>query len=65
MKILLTAINAKYIHSNLAIYELSAYAEKYKENIELAEYTINNQQEFILTDIYKRKPDVIAFSCYI
>ncbi|MFW5669322.1 MAG: hypothetical protein ACOCM4_08780, partial [Acetivibrio ethanolgignens] len=41
MKILLTAINAKYIHSNLAIYELSAYAEKYKENIELAEYTIN------------------------
>ena len=65
MKILLTAINAKYIHSNLAIYELSAYAEKYKENIELAEYTINNQQEFILTDIYKRKPDVLAFSCCI
>lgn len=65
MKILLTAINAKYIHSNLAIYELSAYAKKYKENIELAEYTINNQQEYILTDIYKRKPDVIAFSCYI
>ncbi len=65
MKILLTAINAKYIHSNLAIYELSSYAKKYKENIELAEYTINNQQEFILSDIYKRKPDVIAFSCYI
>lgn len=65
MKILLTAINAKYIHSNLAIYELSAYAKKYEENIELAEYTINNQQEFILSDIYKRKPDVIAFSCYI
>lgn len=65
MKLLLTAINAKYIHSNLAIYELSSYAKKYKENIELAEYTINNQQEFILSDIYKRKPDVIAFSCYI
>ena len=65
MKILLTAINAKYIHSNLAIYELSSYAKKYKEYIELAEYTINNQQEFILSDIYKRKPDVIAFSCYI
>lgn len=65
MKILLTAINAKYIHSNLAIYELSAYAKKYEKNIELAEYTINNQQEYILSDIYKRKPDVIAFSCYI
>lgn len=65
MKILLMAINAKYIHSNLAIYELSSYAKKYSENIELAEYTINNQQEFILSDIYKRKPDVIAISCYI
>ncbi|SET41499.1 B12-binding domain-containing radical SAM protein [[Clostridium] polysaccharolyticum] len=65
MKILLTAINAKYIHSNLAVYELSAYAKKYQEHVEIAEYTINNQQEFILIDIYKRKPDVIAFSCYI
>lgn len=65
MKVLLTAINAKYIHTNLAIYELSAYAKQYKEHIELAEYTINNQKEFILSDIYKRKPDVIAFSCYI
>jgi len=65
MKVLLTAINAKYIHTNLAIYELSAYAKQYKEYMELAEYTINNQLEFILSDIYKRKPDVIAFSCYI
>ncbi len=65
MKVLLTAINAKYIHSNLAIYELSSYARQYKEHIELAEYTINNQPEFILSDIYKRRPDVIAISCYI
>jgi len=65
MKILLTAINAKYIHSNLAIHELSAYAKKYKEHIELAEYTINNQIDLILSDIYNRKPDVIAFSCYL
>lgn len=65
MKILLTAINAKYIHSNLAIHEISAYAKAYSDHIELAEYTINNQPEFILSDIYKRKPDVIAFSCYI
>lgn len=65
MKILLTAINAKYIHSNLAIHELSAYAKKYKKHIELAEYTINNQIDLILSDIYNRKPDVIAFSCYL
>lgn len=65
MKILLTAINAKYIHSNLAIYSLKKYAEKYKEQIQLAEYTINNRVDSILQDIYKQKPDVIALSCYI
>lgn len=66
MKILLTAINAKFIHSNPAVYSLRAYAgEKFKEFIEIAEYTINNKTEEILADIYSRKPDVIAFSCYI
>lgn len=65
MKVLLTAINAKYIHSNLAIRCLKTYANKYKEQIELAEYTINNYCDDILQDIYKRKPDIIGFSCYI
>ena len=66
MKILLTAINAKFIHSNPAIYSLRAFAgEEFREYIELAEYTINNKMEEILADIYSRKPDVIAFSCYI
>ncbi|MBD5520771.1 MAG: B12-binding domain-containing radical SAM protein [Lachnospiraceae bacterium] len=66
MKILLTAINAKFIHSNPAIYSLRAYAdEEFKEFIEIAEYTINNKTEEILADIYSKKPDVIAFSCYI
>lgn len=65
MKILLIAINAKYIHSNLAIYCLRACAGEQKEQVELAEYTINHQKEDILADIYKRKPDVAAFSCYI
>ncbi len=66
MKILLTAVNAKYIHSNPAVYSLRAYAgEKLQEHIEIAEYTINHQPEEILADIYRRKPDVIAFSCYI
>ncbi len=65
MKILLAALNAKYIHSNLGIYSLRAYAKEYKEQIEIAEYTINHQKDRILKDIYNRKPDVIAFSCYI
>lgn len=66
MKILLTALNAKYIHSNPAIYSLRAYAGKaLQEHIEIAEYTINNQLGEILADIYVKKPDVIAFSCYI
>lgn len=66
MKFLLVGINAKYIHSNPAIYSLRAYAgEEYHKNIELAEYTINNQKEEILADLFKRKPDVIGFSCYI
>ncbi len=72
MKVLLTAINAKYIHSNLAVYSLKAYAEKnLSENaranteIWLAEYTINQQTDDILQDIYKKKPDMLCLSCYI
>ena len=65
MKILLTAINAKYIHSNLAIYSLKACAGKYESNVELAEFTINNQKDYILEEIYKRHPDVLCMSCYI
>ncbi len=66
MKILLAAVNAKYIHSNPAIYSLRAYAgEKLREHIELAEYTINRRMQEILADLYRRKPDVIGFSCYI
>ncbi len=65
MKIVLTAINAKYIHSNLAVYSLRAYAAPYKDEIEIAEYTINQQLDDILMDIYKKKPDILCFSCYI
>lgn len=65
MKVLLTAINAKYIHSNLAVYSLRAYAKKYQEHIELAEFTINHYTEYIISEIYKKKPDVLAMSCYI
>ncbi len=76
MKILLAAINAKYIHSNLAIYSLKAYADAYLEKaldfawqqdmeINLAEYTINQPFSHILTDIYKKRPGILCFSCYI
>ena len=65
MKVVLAAINAKYIHSNLAVYSLQKYAECYKDNIEIAEYTINNYVDEILMDLYKKKPDLLAISCYI
>lgn len=66
MKFLLIAVNAKYIHSNPAVYSLRAYAGKeYEKEIEIAEYTINNRMEDILSGIYEKSPDAAAFSCYI
>lgn len=65
MKVLLVAINAKYIHSNPAIYSLAAYAKAYKSHIRLAEYTINHTADEVLGGIYKEKADVVIFSCYI
>lgn len=66
MKILLVAINAKFIHSNPAIYSLRAAAgAESAQYIDLAEYTVNQRMEDILADLYGRKPDVIGFSCYI
>lgn len=65
MKFLLVAVNAKYIHSNPAVYSLKRFAGEYTDAVEIAEYTINNRMEDILEDIYRRKPDVTGFSCYI
>lgn len=80
MKVLLAAIDSKFIHSNLAVHSLKTYADKklcegrafcdFSEgnniiDIELAEYTINQQPDKVLADIYKRGADVIMFSCYI
>ena len=65
MRILLTAINAKYIHSNLAVYSLQAYAHAYREQVELAEFTINQDKDDILKGIFRRKPEVLCISCYI
>ena len=65
MKILLAACNAKYIHSNPAVYDLRAYASRFKESILLGEYTINQTKDEVLKDIYRSGADVVCFSCYI
>ena len=65
MKILLAACNAKYIHSNLAVYDLKAYSSDYDEHMILREYTINQPKDEILKDIYSSGADVVCFSCYI
>lgn len=65
MKLLLVALNAKYIHSNLAVYSLKSYAKEYADYIEIAEFTINQADEEVLRGIYRSKADIVAFSCYI
>lgn len=65
MKILLVAVNAKYIHSNPAVYSLKSCVGEYESYVDIIEFTINQQGSFILREIYKRHPDVVAFSCYI
>ena len=67
MKFLLAAINAKYIHSNPAVYSLKTFAKEQrpKADIEIGEYTINHQMDHVLEDIFRRKPDFVGFSCYI
>ena len=65
MNHVLAAINAKYIHSNLAVYDLRAYAGAHGVPVAVREYTINQSMTEILADLYRQKPDVLAFSCYI
>ncbi|MDY2627072.1 MAG: B12-binding domain-containing radical SAM protein [Lachnospiraceae bacterium] len=64
-RFLLAAVNARYIHSNLAVYSLRAYARAKGVETDLAEYTINHQKEEVLRDIYLRHPGAVGFSCYI
>ena len=65
MKTILAAVNAKYIHSNLAVYSLRAYAKDYLGETKIAEYTINQQTDEILMDLYREQPELLCFSCYI
>ena len=64
-QILLVALNAKYIHSNPAVYSLAACANAVSDNVSLAEFTINDRYEDVLRGILMRKPEVIGFSVYI
>ena len=65
MKILIAACNAKYIHSNLAVYNLKSCSGEYSSRVVVKEYTINQIRDDILKDIYLEQPDVVCFSCYI
>lgn len=65
MKVLITAINAKYIHSNLAVYSLKANCGSYEPQVKLMEYSINQYPEEIFQSLYREKADIICFSCYI
>ncbi|MGG0238832.1 B12-binding domain-containing radical SAM protein [Bacillus rhizoplanae] len=64
MNVVISTLNAKYIHTNLAIRYIKAYAQP-EFDLEMAEYTINDPVMNIVTDLHRRKPDVIGFSCYI
>ena len=64
MKIILATLNAKYIHTNLAIRYLKAAARP-DFDPELAEYTIKDPAFNIVSDLFQKKPDIVGFSCYI
>lgn len=65
MKVLLTAINSKYIHSNLAVRYLRAYTKDMDYECAIREFSINEREEHILEEIIEEKPDVVAISTYI
>ena len=67
MKAVLAAVNAKYIHSNPAVYSLRAYAQAQGAGgeVEIGEYTINHRREDVLRDLFQRSPQLVGFSCYI
>ncbi|MDR1540959.1 MAG: B12-binding domain-containing radical SAM protein [Clostridiales bacterium] len=65
MLILLAAINAKYIHSCLALHCLAAFRPDLKESVKIREFTINQEKEYLLREIYALHPDIACFSCYI
>ena len=65
MKILLTTLNAKYIHSNLALRYLYTVAGRYRDQMEIDEYTINHTDDHIFTELMRKDSKLYCFSCYI
>ena len=65
MKIVLTAINAKFIHSNLAVRYLRSFTRELNYTCVIKEFSINDRRENMLEEIIKEKPDMVGFSCYI
>lgn len=65
MKVLLTTLNAKYVHSNLALKYLYAAAEARRQTMELLEFTINNDDDYIFCELMRGEYDAICFSCYV
>lgn len=65
-KVILAALNAKYIHSNLALRYLSRFQDNNrKHHVETMEFTINQRLDFIAEELFRKQPDVVLFSCYI
>ena len=65
-KVILAALNAKYIHSNLALRYLSRFQNNnQKHHVETMEFTINQRLDFIAEELFRKQPDVVLFSCYI
>ena len=65
MKILLTSLNSKFIHSNLAIRYLKSSCKNLPVTLLMDEFTINDKMEKVIGEIYRHRPDIVAFSCYI
>ena len=65
MRVLLTTLNSKFIHSNLALRYLKASLKHLPLTLIMDEFTINDHLERVVGDIYRHKPDIIALSCYI
>ena len=65
IKTLLVGINAKYIHTSLAVRSIEMYCKENNTNVNIKEFTINNDEDKLINEIYEEKPDFLGFSCYI
>ena len=65
MKVILAAVNAKFIHSNLGVRYLKAFTGDIDYECTIFEFSINDKKERVLEALVSEKPDVLAFSCYI